>query len=66
MYVLCCVLCSTSLGSYTYSPSALFVASDGSSLRLYQAVIDARLLLAEPKNNKKFDVSAISFEVDGI
>lgn len=54
------LLPSTSLGSYTYSPSALFVASDGSSLRLYQAVIDARLLLSEPKPVKKFDSTGTS------
>ncbi|XP_070175544.1 dmX-like protein 2 isoform X2 [Littorina saxatilis] len=49
------LLPSTSLGSYSYSPSALFVASDGSSLRLYQAVIDARLLLTESSAPRKQD-----------
>lgn len=38
---------STTLGSISNSPSACFVASDGTSLRVYQAVIDARTLLAE-------------------
>ncbi|XP_064608806.1 dmX-like protein 2 isoform X2 [Liolophura sinensis] len=41
------LLPSTTLGSYSNSPSALFVASDGVSLRMYQAVIDARTLLME-------------------
>ncbi|XP_055346416.1 dmX-like protein 2 isoform X2 [Paramacrobiotus metropolitanus] len=35
------------LGNLSQTPSACFVASDGVSLRLYQAVIDAQLLLAE-------------------
>ena len=38
---------STTLGSISNSPSACFVASDGTCLRVYQAVIDARTLLAE-------------------
>ena len=54
---LCVLECSTSLGSYSYSPSALFVASDGPNLRLYQAVIDARLLLTESKSSRANDVS---------
>uniref|UniRef100_A0A0P5RMU8 DmX protein 2 n=1 Tax=Daphnia magna TaxID=35525 RepID=A0A0P5RMU8_9CRUS len=41
------VLPSSSLGGYSNSASACFVASDGSSLRIYQAVIDARTLLAQ-------------------
>ncbi|KAL5274949.1 DMXL1 family protein [Megaselia abdita] len=41
------LLPSTTLGSYSNSPSACFVASDGENLRVYQAVIDARHLLAE-------------------
>nr|NP_572302.2 Rabconnectin-3A [Drosophila melanogaster]AAF46135.3 Rabconnectin-3A [Drosophila melanogaster] len=41
------LLPSTTLGSYSNSPSACFVASDGENLRVYQAVIDARTLLAE-------------------
>ncbi|XP_046412753.1 dmX-like protein 2 isoform X1 [Neodiprion fabricii] len=41
------LLPSTTLGSLSNSPSACFVASDGESLRVYQAVIDARTLLAE-------------------
>ena len=36
---------SSALGGGGNSPSALFVATDGSSLRMYQAVIDARTLL---------------------
>ncbi|XP_075431786.1 dmX-like protein 2 isoform X3 [Ascaphus truei] len=35
------------LGTYCNSASACFVASDGKSLRLYQAVVDARKLLDE-------------------
>ncbi|UYV72063.1 DMXL1 [Cordylochernes scorpioides] len=35
------------LGGISNSPSACFVASDGEQLRVYQAVIDARTLLAE-------------------
>ena len=41
------LLPSTVLGSLTNSPSACFVSSDGHSLRVYQAVIDARSLLTE-------------------
>ncbi|XP_064475038.1 dmX-like protein 2 [Ornithodoros turicata] len=41
------LLPSTTLGSISNSPSACFVASDGKQLRVYQAVIDARTLLAE-------------------
>ena len=42
------LLPSTVLGaSANNSPSACFVSSDGQSLRVYQAVIDARSLLAE-------------------
>nr|XP_036221657.1 dmX-like protein 2 [Bactrocera oleae] len=41
------LLPSTTLGSSSNSPSACFVASDGENLRVYQAVIDARTLLAE-------------------
>ena len=41
------LLPSTTLGSISNSPSACFVASDGNQLRIYQAVIDARTLLAE-------------------
>lgn len=41
------LLPSTTLGSLSNSPSACFVASDGECLRVYQAVIDARTLLAE-------------------
>ena len=35
------------MGRVSNSPSACFVASDGESLRVYQAVIDGRALLAE-------------------
>lgn len=37
-------------GVYCNSPSACFVASDGHSLRLYQAVIEAKKLLSELSN----------------
>ncbi|MBN3292668.1 DMXL1 protein, partial [Polypterus senegalus] len=38
------------LGTYGKSPCACFVASDGHSLRLYQAVTDAKKLLSEVCN----------------
>ncbi|KAJ8249356.1 hypothetical protein GJAV_G00233900 [Gymnothorax javanicus] len=38
---------SSVLGSYCNSASSCFVASDGTHLRLYQAVVDARKLLDE-------------------
>ncbi|KAM9392555.1 dmX-like protein 1 isoform 2-T2 [Pholidichthys leucotaenia] len=38
---------SSCLGAYCNSPSACFVAGDGQSLRLYQAVIEAKKLLSE-------------------
>ncbi|KAK1801253.1 hypothetical protein P4O66_022937 [Electrophorus voltai] len=41
---------SSCLGLYGDSPSACFVASDGHSLRLYQAVIEAKKLLSELSN----------------
>ncbi|CAG0916295.1 unnamed protein product [Notodromas monacha] len=41
------LLPSATLGSISNSPSGCFVASDGTCLRVYQAVIDARSLLAE-------------------
>uniref|UniRef100_A0A669B502 Dmx like 1 n=1 Tax=Oreochromis niloticus TaxID=8128 RepID=A0A669B502_ORENI len=41
---------SSCLGLYCNSPSACFVASDGQSLRLYQAVIEAKKLLSELSN----------------
>ncbi|XP_076005529.1 dmX-like protein 1 [Genypterus blacodes] len=41
---------SSCLGVYCNSPSACFVASDGQSLRLYQAVIEAKKLLCELSN----------------
>ncbi|XP_063050871.1 dmX-like protein 1 isoform X2 [Engraulis encrasicolus] len=46
---------SNCLGQYGSSPSACFVANDGHSLRLYQAVIEAKKLLSEvsnPENSK--------------
>ncbi|XP_072289928.1 dmX-like protein 1 [Eucyclogobius newberryi] len=43
---------STCLGVYCNSPSACFVASDGHSLRLYQAVIEAKKLLSELSNSE--------------
>lgn len=51
------LLPSSTLGSISNSPSACFAASDGKSLRVYQAVIDARTLISElnqginPKQN---------------
>ena len=47
------LLPSTILGPVSNSPSACFVASDGHSLRVYQAVIDARTLLAEMNSATK-------------
>lgn len=41
------LLPSSTLGNFSNSPSACFVASDGKCLRVYQAVIDARTLLAD-------------------
>ncbi|XP_066993059.2 dmX-like protein 2 isoform X2 [Anabrus simplex] len=47
------LLPSTTLGNLSNSPSACFVASDGKSLRVYQAVIDARTLLAEVSSSER-------------
>lgn len=47
------LLPSTTLGNLSNSPSACFVASDGESLRVYQAVIDARTLLAEISSSER-------------
>lgn len=47
------LLPSTTLGSLSNSPSACFVASDGECLRVYQAVIDARTLLAEISSSER-------------
>lgn len=47
------LLPSTTLGNLSNSPSACFVASDGKSLRVYQAVIDARTLLAEISSSER-------------
>ncbi|KTF88468.1 hypothetical protein cypCar_00038335, partial [Cyprinus carpio] len=41
---------SNCLGVYGNSPSACFIASDGRSLRLYQAIIEAKKLLSELSN----------------
>ncbi|XP_076252311.1 rabconnectin-3 alpha isoform X2 [Rhynchophorus ferrugineus] len=41
------LLPSSTLGNLSNSPSACFVASDGQCLRVFQAVIDARTLLAD-------------------
>ncbi|KAI1301706.1 DmX-like protein 2 [Halotydeus destructor] len=41
------LLPSATLGPVANSPSACFIASDGHQLRIYQAIIDARTLLAE-------------------
>ncbi|RWS31393.1 dmX-like protein 2 [Leptotrombidium deliense] len=55
------LLPSTTLGSISNSPSACFIASDGHQLRVYQAVIDARTLLAEvtaaQRKNRACDAS---------
>lgn len=47
-------------GVYGNSPSACFVASDGHSLRLYQAVIEAKKLLSELSNP---EISVSIFEI---
>ncbi|XP_052099551.1 dmX-like protein 2 isoform X2 [Mytilus californianus] len=47
------LLPSSTLGTYSNSPSALFVASDGASLKMYQAVIDARTLLLDSQSTKR-------------
>ena len=52
------LLPSTILGPVSNSPSACFVASDGQSLRVYQAVIDARTLLAEMNNAMALNISS--------
>ena len=48
----CVYVCLSPLfsGVYCNSPSACFVASDGHSLRLFQAVIEAKKLLSELSN----------------
>ncbi|XP_057663826.1 dmX-like protein 1 isoform X3 [Diorhabda carinulata] len=65
------LLPSSTLGNLSNSPSACFVASDGQCLRVYQAVIDARTLLAdlsfkENRNNEDnetvSDLSSINQE----
>ena len=57
------LLPSSTLGSIANSPSACFIASDGEQLRVYQAIIDARTLLAEMsaadrRKQNAFDMSA--------
>lgn len=58
------LLPSNTLGGYSNSPSALFVASDGHSLRMYQAVIDARLMLTESGPPKKYWTESLSSSVE--
>ncbi|KAG1687719.1 DmX-like protein 2 [Nymphon striatum] len=53
------LLPSTTLGSISNSPSACFVASDGHCLRIYQAVIDSRTLLAEISNSERRDFGSV-------
>ena len=58
---------STTLGSVSNSPSACFVASDGECLRVYQAVIDGRALLAEistAERKKQMMESTLSLSTD--
>ncbi|XP_039522136.1 dmX-like protein 1 isoform X1 [Pimephales promelas] len=54
---------SNCLGVYGNSPSACFIASDGHSLRLYQAIIEAKKLLSELSNP---DISKCVSEVFNI
>lgn len=55
------LLPSSTLGNLSSSPSACFVASDGQCLRVYQAVIDARNLLAISfKQNQQADFTESS------
>ncbi|XP_018562526.1 dmX-like protein 2 isoform X2 [Anoplophora glabripennis] len=57
------LLPSSTLGNLSNSPSACFVASDGQCLRVYQAVIDARTLLADlsfRENRKNEDTESVS------
>ncbi|XP_076053753.1 rabconnectin-3 alpha isoform X2 [Oratosquilla oratoria] len=61
------LLPSTTLGSVSNSPSACFVASDGENLRVYQAVIDGRALLAEistAERKKRMMESTLSLSSD--
>ncbi|XP_022699027.1 dmX-like protein 2 isoform X2 [Varroa jacobsoni] len=53
------LLPSSTLGTVSNSPSACFVASDGTRLRVYQALIDARSLLAELVMARKRQQQAI-------
>ncbi|CAJ0582912.1 unnamed protein product, partial [Mesorhabditis spiculigera] len=47
------ILPSSTLGTVCNSPSSCFIATNGTDLVLYQAVVDARSLLAEIYNAKK-------------
>ncbi|KAL7632237.1 UNVERIFIED_CONTAM: hypothetical protein RMT77_017453 [Armadillidium vulgare] len=61
------LLPSTTLGRVSNSPSACFVASDGECLRVYQAVIDGRVLLAEistAERKKRVMEQTISLSTD--
>lgn len=58
------LLPSNTLGGFSNSPSALFVASDGGSLRMYQAVIDARSMLIESHVPKKIWLGSQSSSMD--
>ncbi|XP_068239086.1 dmX-like protein 2 isoform X2 [Palaemon carinicauda] len=61
------LLPSTTLGTVSNSPSACFVASDGECLRVYQAVIDGRALLAEistAERKKQMMESTLSLSTD--
>ena len=63
------LLPSYSLGTVCNSPSACFVASDGERLRVYQAVLDGRSLLAEMsmaerRTRRIFEESTMSLSTD--
>lgn len=63
------LLPSYSLGTVCNSPSACFVASDGVRLRVYQAVLDGRALLAElsmsdRRTRRIIDESTMSLSTD--
>lgn len=57
------LLPSTTLGNLSNSPSACFVASDGECLRVYQAVIDARTLLAEVSLSERRSRMMVNFRI---
>lgn len=58
------LLPSTSLDTHTNSPAAMLVISDGSSLRLCLAIVDARALLYIPSNKKNVDVDEVGLIED--